>query len=243
MSGIFLASSAFRDQAYDLRQTVRAAAFYRFAGVQLFLGRSLLSGGLYLKQVRDLAVTARLRVVVHLPDDFDDSFLPAASLLLSHQKEKKLVVHYFPGMAIPAWPGMAWGLENAFSGGDEMYFEELDRVAGERKGFLAIDLPRLFALPVARREELVAFARGVLGKLDAGDLLHLVDFPGSDPARRNWCVLGEGNMGLFAREIGRFPGAVVLEYEDLSSALKSRAALEGWRRAARGAGPAFSTDD
>lgn len=240
---IYLASSAFRDQAYDLRQTVRAAAFYRFAGVQLFLGRPLLSGGLYLKQVRDLAVSARLRVVVHLPDDFDDSFLPAASLLLSHQKEKKLVVHYFPGMAIPAWPGIAWGLENAFSGGDEMYFEELDRVAGERKGFLAVDLPRLFALPVARRSELVAFARGVLGKLGPEDVLHLIDFPGDDPARSNWCVLGGGNMGLFAREIGLFPGAVVLEYEDLSSALKSREVLEGWRRAARGAGPAFSTDD
>jgi len=127
---------------------------------------------------------------------------------------------------------VVWGLENAFSGGDEMYFEELDRVAGEKKGFLVVDLPRLFALPVARREDLVDFTRGVLRKMDAGDVLHLIDFPGDDPSRKNWRVLGAGNMGLFAREIGAFPGAIVLEYESLPLALKSREVLEGWRKSA-----------
>jgi hypothetical protein len=231
MSGIFLSSSVFRDQAYDLRQTVRAAAFYRFAGVQLYLSRDFLSGEFYLKQVRDLASPALLKVLVHLPDDFDESFLPAASILLSHQKEKRLVAHYFPGMEIPSWPGMTWGLENAFSGADEMYFEELDRVVGERKGFLVIDLPRFFALPVARRDGLVNFTRGVLGKMDPDDVLHLIDYPGDDPSRNKWCRLGEGNMGLFAREIGAFAGAIVLEYESLPLALKSREVLEKWRNA------------
>ena len=229
MSRIYLASSVFRSQAFDLRQTVRAAVWYRFAGVQLYLSRDLLVSEFYLKQVRDVAAQARLKVLLHLPDDFDDFYLPAAEILLSRQKEKNLVVHFFPGMQIPRWPGMVWGLENAFSGRDEMYFNELARIVAERKGFLVFDIPRLFALPVAHREDLAAFTRGVLKKMGSGDVLHLVDFRGDDPSRRTWCVLGEGNMGLFQEEIGSFPGAIVFEYENLKMALKSRATLEVWK--------------
>lgn len=225
MKEVYLSSAAFREDAYDLRKTIHAAAAYGFAGAQLWVGADLVERQQYLIQLRDLAAQNQLKIIAHLSDDFDDSFLSAVLILLHFQRKRKAVLHYFAGMNLPSWSGLEIGIENAFSGYDEEYYWELFRALRERGFSLVFDLPRLFAIPPDREQETIAFARRVMARMTDEDVLHLIDFRGYHSSRRHWCPWGEGSMKQFEEEIRRFPGSVVLEYENLDMALKSRAAL------------------
>ncbi len=225
MREIFLSSSAFKADAYDLRKTVWSAVAFGFSGVQLWLGPGMIEREQYLVQLRDLAAKNHLKIILHLSDDFDETFLPAILNLLHFQRKRRVILHFFAGMNIPAWPGIEFGLENAFSGYDEGYYWELFRAAREGGHFLVFDLPRLFAIPPDRERETIAFARRVLKRMKGEDVLHLIDFHGYHSSRRHWCPWGEGTMKSFGGDIAKFPGTVVLEYEELEMALKSRTAL------------------
>jgi hypothetical protein len=59
------------------------------------------------------------------------------------------------------------------------------------------------------------------------DFIHLIDMKKPGGGREHWVPLGEGLLAPVLEGVKKFPGGIVLEYEDLGMALQSKETLLG----------------
>jgi hypothetical protein len=223
---IYLANAAFKPAGYDFALTLEAAARAGFAGVQLYVNEANQRSRSMLARVGRRARDAGLDMLVHLPDTVTEATARAARLLLQFQRTPRALIHYRPGQPLPTIEGIRIGLENAVQGLDAAYYEQWTHACRRRGTFAVFDVPRLFGRRGVDLKTAQAFAHQALSRLRSTDVVHLIDQKHPGSRRADWCVLGRGLLRPLLPLLAAHAGPIVLEFENLSQAVASKAVLE-----------------
>ncbi len=218
---LFLASSALKKECYDLIRTIEIAQKYDFYGVQLYLADRFLNSH-YVEAVASFLYETNLRTIVHLEDEFKDIYIQPTQKILSHTDNKIALIHYKEAMQIPNIKGVQIGLENAISGYDEHYYSFLDATIKAKKLHFAFDIPRLFGTTPRNMKVIDNFISKTIQRMGASNIIHLIDIIRPGISRNLWCTLGCGIITPHLASILSFKGPIVLEYENLDMAIKSK---------------------
>ena len=222
---IYIASSVAARSSYCLIETARLASKYGFSGIQAYLSPAFLEKS-YLDKFISLLRRDNLDVIIHLPNNYSEEFVEPVKRILTYSKDKKALIHYSAGMKIPKINKVKIGLENSVFGYDKGYYQKLDNVLKKGNYFYTFDIPRLFGRKQSSSiAEMDHFINTSLDNLQKRDLLHLIDQKNYSTSRNGWCSLGEGVMKAYLERIRLFSGIVILEYEDIVMAVKSRKQL------------------
>ena len=218
---IYLASSVAAGSNYCLIETAQLASKYGFSGIQAYLSPVFLEKN-YLDSFISLLRKKKLDVIIHLPNNYSEEFVEPVKRILTYSKDKKALIHYSAGMKIPEIDKVKIGLENSVFGYDKDYYQKLNNILKEGNYFYTFDIPRLFGKKQNSVAEMDFFINTSLDNLQKGDLLHLIDQNNYSTNRNDWCSLGEGVMKAYLERIRLFSGIVILEYEDITMAVRSR---------------------
>lgn len=221
-SRVYLASSV--AEGFDLIETVELAERHGFDGVQLYLSEPFLSER-YFNRLLRVIKRAGVGVMVHLPDVYTSILDGPVKRLLAETQPRKALIHYRDGMAIPAIKGIKTGLENAVFGYEREYYDRLLETARGGGYFWAFDVPRIFGEIPGDRGKIHRFLVHLFDRLGSDDVLHLIDQVDFGRDRELWCPFGEGLLAPYMEYILKFRGPIVLEYEDIDMALRSRDVL------------------
>lgn len=237
-NGLFLASSAFKEEGFDLLRTVHEGISNGFSGVQLFINENWVDN----RKIDQLAIEIKnhgLELLIHLPNLPDKRILKACGRLGNTVPEARALIHFKPALKLPIIRGekrkiLEVGWENSMIGSNSEAIEHLERVMEKvllDRTFMVFDTGRLMYPPL-KQEEAIELVRQVMTELKPNkDVLHVADKNSWDGKYQDhWCHLGDKNGVNYQLlpDYRRFlteGGRVVLEHESLSMAIDSLPSL------------------
>ncbi len=226
--------------------------------MQVYLDYDLINSTDYLIEIRKFAKESDIILTCHAPEFLnekllDTTTLSAAQLLLAHQEEKKLVVHFdenetlkrmVAGIEAVNRYDMTVCLENFHKTRDEkLFLRNIDTYTSvfsvAEKYTLSvipvIDFPRLFDSDIFNHYDSLVLCEQIVNSLALHApkiILHCIDFMDYNHSNRNtWCALGKGLMPYktifeYAKQQGLSYDHCVLEYEDKKLTIESLEATE-----------------
>ncbi len=233
MTETYLATSALAKEGFDGLRTVQEAKKSGFDGVQLFLDPKYRDEH-YRKTLVSEIEDSKLGVLIHLPNEVSLEDKQAAEILLKELPKARVLIHYIPAINLPDIQNTLVGWENSMIGkfGPEQvgHIEEVKKKVREDNTFFVFDFGRTMYLDEeVGSENVTSFIKDEIKRLDPKrDIIHLAD-KGSWVLkfRDSMCVLGDGICADLLEDILSFDGVIVLEYEDLQTAVDSLSVIRG----------------
>ena len=223
MPEIYLASSAL-SPGFDGLETIKAAKDYGFDGVQLYFDKRYREIS-YINEALKYLSVARLGLVVHLPNVIKPEDLIAARYMAGKRRGIKMLIHHLPAQTLPDIKGAFMGWENSVTGKHDPDHISSTMTRSRNEGaFFAYDYGRS-VYPVNKAGQINIFnyvLKTICSLRSDKDIIHIEDRTSwQKPYRESACALGDGIWKELVDFLAGWPGAVVMEHEDLQQAIDS----------------------
>ncbi len=224
---IYLATSVFESKGYDSLLTINEAATNKYQGVQLYINESFQDVS-YLQEVIGLLLQQRqLGILIHLPNEPKDEDLTVTTEIYEALPRTRALIHFDPADRLPKIP-VKIGWENSDSSRhNPQHIDDVQKMAVIDRTFFVYDYGRSYKAEdndYNEQSRIVRFISQRIRSMDPNkDVLHAAEKTRWNVSfRENQCPIGEGVGKSLLHELKEFAGPIVLEYEDLAIAHKSR---------------------
>ena len=246
------ATSVSKDKNYDALDTLEFAKENDISLVQVYLNKELSTQPALIAEAAFFAEKNNIKLICHLPTAlnssvFENNTIPRVKELLTHQTQKKIVLHFDEAVHLADAldyieklnrEGLQVYLENFYADkSDTALLKNINTFtaifSAAKKNNLpvtpVIDLPRLFIKNIVNRFDSLFLTELVLHFLNIHSYpiaLHMIDFSNYSQDRNSWVAVGKGLMPY--KEIFDFCKServvfdlCILEYEDKQRCLHS----------------------